>query len=191
MFPSVGLSHEAAPPALLGEPWPRPRLLLFLVLWGVARETRSGPATKRPQPQAEIQVVRLVDGDGPGQGILVWWEEWLRAKPPGFWASNLGLSHRPGSPPRPVTQGDTEVQIGSGHLAPGHCFFPVLWKEESDPCGRRRMLWALGWRTWPGISRSEPSSLPPAWSWDLPTLTRADSGDQSGKWQGDQRSRSD
>lgn len=72
LFPSVGLSHEAAPPALLGELWPRPRLLLFLVLWGVARETLSGPATKWPQPQAGIQVVRLVDGDGPGQGILVW-----------------------------------------------------------------------------------------------------------------------
>lgn len=111
LFPSVGLSHEAAPPALLGEPWPRPRLLLFLVLWGVARETLSGPATKRPQPQAEIQVVRLVDGDGPGQGILVWWEEWLRPRPAGFWASSLGLSHRPGSPPRPGTQGHTEVQI--------------------------------------------------------------------------------
>ena len=159
MFPSVGLSHEDAPPALLGEPWPRPRLLLFLVLWGVARETLSGPATKWPQPQAEIQVVRLVDGDGSGQGILVWWEEWLRAKPLGFWASNLGLSHRPGSPPRPVTQGDTEVQIGSGHLAPGHCFIPVLWKEDSGGIaggGGCSGLWGGG----PGLESLGQNLLP-------------------------------
>lgn len=121
--------------------WPRPRPLPFLVLWGVARETLSGPATKRPQPQAEIQAVRLVDGDGPGQGILMWWEEWLTAKPLGY----LGLPHRPGSPPRAVTQEDTEAQVVSGHLAPGHCFFPILYKEETGPLGEEGD--ALGWRS--------------------------------------------
>lgn len=52
------------------------------------------------------------------------------------WASSLHLSQRPGRPPKSVTEGDTQTQVGSEHLAPGHCFSPACVKRKLGPWGR-------------------------------------------------------
>lgn len=48
------------------------------------------------------------------------------------WASSLRLSHRPGRPPKPMTEGDTQTPVGS---EPRPLLLPSLCKEETRPLG--------------------------------------------------------
>lgn len=109
-------------------PSPGPSLLWSCGV-GPGKPSQGCPATKWSQPQAEKQAVRAVDGGGPGDRILVWWEDWLMAKPPG------SLGKQPGPPaqarwPSQASGGGTEAQVESGYLAHGHGFSPGLRRKR-------------------------------------------------------------